>query len=121
MTPVSMWLLGLLGIASVLISYYLIPIVRLEYRSDERWWRNKAFRLSFGLWVHSFGAVDLIVATIVARVQDRNSLSLYLLWSAWALWIIAKNIIVAVVGRWEMSLALSLLWTAIIFATRFHY
>lgn len=107
------WLSGMLAIASVFMCLGLWPLLRIELRESEvPWYRNKALRISSALWLHGFGAIALFSSAFRGMLDEITGPALYFVWCAFALWLIAKVMIVSVSGWLKTCLALFAVWTA---------
>jgi hypothetical protein len=93
---VTTWLFRMLAAASVLMCFWLWGTVRAEIHADNApWYRNKALRLS----------------PLFQDVEQPVGIALFLLWGALALWLVAKLLIISVVGRLGVCLAVLGTWT----------
>lgn len=120
MTLVSSWLLGALAIGSMLMCFFLWPVVHEEIKAEDApLWRNRAFWLSGALLVHPIGAFLLIAATVVAGIENQVGLVVYLLWGAWLLWLVSKTMVLVSLGRFWFSCTMYALWTAAVLIWRF--
>jgi hypothetical protein len=109
---VTTWLFRMLAAASVLMCFWLWGTVRAEIHADNApWYRNKALRLSSALFIHGIGAVLLFASPLFQDVEQPVGIALFLLWGALALWLVAKLLIISVVGRLGVCLAVLGTWT----------
>ena len=108
------WLTGMLAIASAIMCIGLWPLVKAEWRkTDESWWRNRAFKLALALYIHGMGAI-ILFASIPLTASDTvdAAVALYLLWGVFGLWLVAKTLIISVTGRLKLCAVLFAAWSA---------
>lgn len=109
----TVWLTGMLAIASAIMCIGLWPIVKSELRAEDVvWWRNKALRVSGALYIHGAGAVILFATIPLSSNGLMVGVSAYLLWAVLGLWLLAKTLVISVSGRLRFSLLAFAIWTA---------
>lgn len=105
------WFSGMLTIASILMCRGLIPLIRLELATGEvAWTRNKSLRLSVALLIYAVGAVSLLAASFIGHLSEIEQ-PMWFTWSAFALWLCSKTMIISVTGWMRTCLALYTAWS----------
>lgn len=109
----TVWLTGMLAIASLIMCVGLWQIIRKELADQaEHWWLNRSLRLSGAFYIHGLGAIVLFTSSLFTRADLPTGIILYTAWAALGLWLLAKTMIVSVSGGFRLCLFLYLLWTA---------
>lgn len=109
----TIWLTGMLAIASTIMCIGLWPVVRSEMRShDIPWWRNKALRVSGALYIHGAGAIVLFAMIPMYAHNTFVGLTAYLAWAVLGCWLIAKLLIISVTDRFKTAAVMFTGWSA---------
>jgi hypothetical protein len=111
-SDITTWLMRLLGLTAVMMCAWLVPAVRAEAMANpEPWYQNRTLRLAAALFIHGTGAILLFASPIFYPIGSGATGPLYVLWAALGLWLIAKLLIISVVGRLYIALIVLGLWT----------
>lgn len=116
MTNVSSLLIGWLTIASFIMYIGARAVMRRQIRSGES---GPAVQLSAALSIHGFSSIPAFIATLVAGDKPQVNIVVIMLWTTWTGWLIAKTVVIKVVGRLELALCCYALWVPVWFVWRY--
>ena len=118
MIDISRLLLGLLAIASMVMSVSSLVILWAQVRSGDTFRSSKSVRLSAAIAIHGAGAIPLLIATWIAGDRTTFDPSVYLIWATWTIWLVAKTLVIEVSGKLQLAMCLYSLWVLIWVAWR---
>lgn len=108
----TVWLTGMLAIASLIMCVGLWQIVRQELADgSQHWWLNKALRLSGAFYLHGVGAIILFASSLLAGINTPTGIVIYSVWAGLGLWLLAKTMIISVSGGFRLCLMSYMAWT----------
>lgn len=116
------WFSGMLVVASLIMCWGLVPLIRIELsEGGVVWTGNKSLRLSFALLIYAVGSIFLLAASLIGHLSEIDQ-PMWFTWSALALWLCSKTLIISVTGRMKTCLALYALWSGFsVFAITEHW
>lgn len=118
MTDYTMVLYGWLGIGTLFLCIGLVPVAGAQIRDPKDWRRNMELRITAGTYIAMAAASLLFLSALAAPVIHRSGLSQYLIWGALSLGVLAEWLFISVVGRFQLTIALSSLWAIFVYAMR---
>lgn len=119
MTHVTALLLGLLGVAAVVMSYGAFITLRHQIRAGDTWANSPALQLSVAIFVHGASAIPVFLSVLLAPDKPQMNTMLVLLWSGYSGWIVAKTLVIKITGYLEAALWLYVVWVLFWFYWRF--